>query len=85
MIEIKDLLKHFNNILLSEEGKKEVVRKIISEIIKVEIKSGDIKIKNGIIYLNIKPIYKNEILLKQEKILVKMKEVFGKKSPTALL
>lgn len=84
MLEIKDLLARFNNLLLGEEGKKEVVRKIISEIIKVEINSGDIKIKNGVIYLNIKPIYKNEILLKQEQILLKLKESFGKKSPTAL-
>jgi len=85
MIEIKDLLTRFNSILLGEEGKKEAIRKIISEIIKVEIKSEDIKIKNGTIYLNIKPIYKNEILLKQEKILAKMEETLGKKAPTALL
>jgi hypothetical protein len=38
MIEIKDLLVRFNNILLSEEGNKEITRKIISEIIDVEIK-----------------------------------------------
>ena len=85
MIEIKDLLSRFSNILLSEEGKKESVRKIISEVIKVEIKSEDIKIKNGTVYLNIKPIYKNEILLKQNRIFLKLKESFGKKSPTALL
>lgn len=81
MIEIKDLLVRFNNILLSEEGNKEVIRKIISEIIDVEIKKEDIKIKNSVIYLNIKPIYKNEILLKQDKILQKLEESLGKKSP----
>lgn len=81
MIEIKDLLARFNNILLSEEGKKEVVRSIISEVIGVQIKSDDVKIKNGTIYLNIKPIYKNEIFLKQEQILLKLKESFGKKTP----
>lgn len=85
MIEIKNLLSRFNNILLSEEGKKEAVKKIISEIIKVEIKSQEIQIKNNIIYLNIKPIYKNEILLKQDQIFLKLKEFFGKKSPTGLL
>jgi hypothetical protein len=85
MLEIKDLLARFSSILLGEEGKKEAIRKIISETIKVEISSKDIKIKNGTIYLNIKPIYKNEIFLKQEKILAKMEEIFGKKSPTALL
>jgi len=64
MIEIKDLLVRFQNILLSEKGKKEVVRKIISEVIKTEINSEDIEIKNNTIYLNIKPIYKNEIFWK---------------------
>jgi len=84
MIEIKDLLVRFNNILLGEEGKKEIIRKTISDIIKVEIKSQDIEIKNNIIYLNIKPIYKNEILIKQKQILLKLEEFFGKKTPTAL-
>ena len=81
MIEIKDLLARFNNILLSEEGKKKAVGDIISLIIGVQIKSGDINIKNGIIYLNIKPIYKNEILLKQDQIFLKLEESFGKKTP----
>ena len=81
MIEIKDLLVRFQNILLSEKGKKEVVRKIISEVIKTEINSEDIEIKNNTIYLNIKPIYKNEIFLKQEQILSRLEESFGKKAP----
>ena len=98
MIEIKDLLSKFNivnflvenvvdkfnNILLSEEGKKESVRSIISEVIEVEINSKDIKIKNNIIYLNIKPIYKNEIFLKQEKIFLKLQELFNQKAPSSI-
>lgn len=85
MIEIKDLLNRFSSILLSEEAKKQSIRNIISEIIKTEIDSKDIKIKNGVIYLNIKPIYKNQILIKQEEIFLKLKESLGKKAPTALL
>jgi len=81
MIEIKDLLEKFSHILLKEEGKKDFVRRAISETIKVKIDSGDIKIKNNIIYLNIKPIYKNEILIKQEQIFLKMKEFIGEKTP----
>ena len=80
MVEIKDLLSRFSNILLSEEGKKELIRKIISGIIKVEMDSKDIQIKNNIIYLNIKPIYKNEVFLKQDQIFLKLKEAFGKKA-----
>lgn len=81
MIEIKDLLVRFSNILLTEEGKKESIRSVISEIIKVEINSKDVKIKNNTIYLNIKPIYKNEVFLKQEQIFLKLKESLGKKTP----
>ncbi|MDD5720960.1 MAG: hypothetical protein PHT16_00725 [Candidatus Pacebacteria bacterium] len=85
MIEIKDLLIRFNNILLGEEIKKEIIRKTISEIIKTEIKSEDIQVKNNIIYLNIKPIYKNEIFIKKDKIFSKLEESFGKRTPTGLL
>jgi hypothetical protein len=85
MIEIKDLLARFNNILLSEEGKKEIIRKTISDIIKTEIESQDIKLKNNIIYLNIKPIYKNEIFVKQDQILLKLKELLDKKVPEKLM
>lgn len=81
MIEIKDLLTRFENILFSEKGKAESVRQIISSFIGKEIDSKDIKIKNNIIYLNIKPIYKNEIFLKQEQIFLKLKESLGKKTP----
>lgn len=84
MIGIKDLLSRFDNILLSEEAKKESIRKIISEIIGVRIKSKDIKIKNSVIYLNIKPIYKNEVFLKQEQILFRLKESLGKKTPKSI-
>ena len=81
MIEIKDLLGKFNNILLSEELKKESVRNILSQTIGVEIRSDDIKIKNGTVYLNIKPIYKNEIFLKRETLGRLLEEALGKKSP----
>jgi len=81
MIEIKNLLLKFNNFLLSEEAKKESIRKIISEIIKTQIKTEDIKIKNNTVYLDIKPIYKNEIFLKKDKIFSELEAVFGKKVP----
>ena len=82
MIEIKDLLLKFNNILISEGSKKEEIRRIISEEIKLEIKVEDIQLKNGTIFLNIKPIYKNEIFFKKDKIFSKLKEALGKKSPS---
>lgn len=82
MIEIKDLLAKFQNILLSEEVKKDSVRTIISEVVGIPIELKDIEIKNNTVYLNIKPIYKNEIYMKQEKILTKLSEQLGKKSPS---
>ena len=82
MIEIKDLLLKFNNILLSEEIKKQAIRDIISETTKIPIGLKDIKIKNNTIYLNIKAIYKNEILLKKEEIFLKLKKVLGERTPS---
>jgi hypothetical protein len=84
MIEIKDLLNRFNEILLGEEGKKEAIRKAISFVVGLEIKSEDIKIKNNVIYLNIKPIYKSEIFLKREQISLALEKIFGEKAPTVL-
>ena len=81
MIEIKDLLLNFKSILISEGSKKEEIRRIISEEIKIDLKTEDIQIKNGTIFLNIKPIYKNEIFLKKDKIFSKIKATFGKKAP----
>lgn len=81
MIEIKDLLNNWSNTLFLKQEKKELIRKIISEIINLDIKKEEIEIKNGTIYLNIKPIYKNEVLLKREKIFLKLNEVFKKKAP----
>lgn len=80
MIEIKDLLGRFSGILLSEESKRESVRRAVSEALNVKIDSADVKIKNNIIYLNLKPIYKNEVFLKQEQILLKLQESFGGKN-----
>ena len=82
MIEIKELLLKFNNLIFSGEIKIEAIRKIISESVGVQIKKEEIQIKNNTIYLNIKPIYKNEILMKQDKILEKLKESLGGKSPS---
>ena len=51
MVEIKDLLARFNDLLLGERGKQEIIRNAISLAIKTEIKPEDIKIKNNICIL----------------------------------
>lgn len=82
MVEIKDLLLNFKNILLSKELKKESIRKVISDTIGITINLDNIIIKNNVVYLNIKPIYKNEILIKKDQILSNLKDVLGKKIPS---
>jgi len=84
MVEIKDLLQRFSNLLLSEEIKKSCVKDVISQIIGAPIDIKDVKIKNNSVYLNIKPIYKNEILLKQDQIFIELQNCLGKKSPEAV-
>jgi hypothetical protein len=81
MIEIKDLLSNFENLLVSESFKKREVKRIILEEAKIDIKTEDIQLKNGTIFLNIKPIYKNEIFFKKDKILSKLRESLDKESP----
>jgi hypothetical protein len=84
MIEIKDLLLRFQNLLLGEEVKKEAVRATISKYINFEIKPEEIKIKNGIIYLDLKPIFKNEIFLKKDQIFSELNKSLGKKAPDSI-
>lgn len=81
MIEIKDLLLRWSNILLSKEAKKEAIKNAITEVVKIEIHSSDIEIKNNTVYLNIKPIYKNEIFLHQEEIASNLEKTLGKRAP----
>jgi hypothetical protein len=81
MIEVKDLLQRFESILLSEESKRESVRQAVSEALRTEINSEDVKIKNNVIYLNLKPIYKNEIFIKQEQIFKRMEQLLLGKNP----
>ena len=63
MIEIKDLLTRFDNILLSEQSKKEAVRRVLSQTVNLEISSNDIEIKNGTVYLKILTILKVSFIL----------------------
>lgn len=83
MIEVKDLLLKWNNLLLSEEEKNGFVRDAISQVLNITIENQDIKIKNNTVYLNLKPIYKNEILIKKDLINSKIKQFLkGRNFPT---
>jgi len=85
MIEIKDLLIRFDNILLSKEIEKNSIINVLYQVIGLQIKPKDIKIKNNIIYLNIKPIYKNEIFLKKEEIFSKLEKNLKGKIPQNIM
>ena len=81
MIEIKDLLARFSNILLKEEVKIESIQKVIKEVVGVEVSKEAVKIKGDTVHLNIKPIYKGEILIKQGEISKRLEEMLGAKTP----
>ncbi len=81
MIEIKDLLLRFENILSGERLRTGAVKKVLEESMGIYLQKEDIKIKDNIIYLNIKPLYKSEIFLKKEKLLLSLKSVLGNKCP----
>ena len=81
MIEIKDILAKFSNLLISEELKKEIISGVVFKNTGIKIQKEDIKIKNGTLFLNTKPINKNEILLKKEKIISELEGSLGKKAP----
>jgi hypothetical protein len=81
MIEIKDLLLRWSNLILSKEVKKESIKAVLEKVVKIKIETSDIEIKNNTVYLNIKSIYKNEIFINQEKINSSLEEVLGKRSP----
>jgi hypothetical protein len=84
MVELKNLLDRFNNLLFSNEAKTEAIKKAVFEATGIEIKKEEVRIKNSTIFLNIKPLYKNEIFLKQEKILSILKELLPKNPPGAI-
>jgi hypothetical protein len=77
MLEIKDLLGRFSNIILSGEGRKQILKEALFEATGIIIETKNISIKNNVVYLNIKPIYKNEIFLKKDKIFEKLKDKIG--------
>ncbi len=81
MIEVKDLLLRWSNLILSKEVKKDSIRIVLEEVVNIKIETSDIEIKNNTVYLNIKSIYKNEIFINREKINSKLEEVLGKRSP----
>jgi hypothetical protein len=82
MIEIKDILARFSDLISSSEQKKEIISDVISKVINKKINKEDIKTKNGVIYLNLPPLYKNEIFLKKEKIILELQNVLGRKTPS---
>ncbi|MEK7588787.1 MAG: hypothetical protein AAB438_03130 [Patescibacteria group bacterium] len=81
MIEIKDRLLGFEDLILKGEFKKEALLGVLSKYVKKDLKKSDIKIENNTIFLNIKPIFKNELFLNKEKIQKEISLVLGNKVP----
>lgn len=73
MIPITDLLSRFKNLSNTEKAKKDLVGKIITEIINAPINNKQISFSKKTIFLKIHPLIKTEILLKKTEILEKIK------------
>lgn len=80
MIEIKDLLVRFNNLLNNEEVKVSVLKEVLFDFLKINIPKEKIIIKNNNLFLDIKPIYKNEIFLNKDKISFELEKRAGIKN-----
>jgi hypothetical protein len=81
MVEIKDLLGKFGDLLASSKDKKQAIKNAVFEATGIKLKEEEIQIKNGTVYLNVKPIYKNEVLLKRDKINSLLESYLGQKKP----
>ena len=69
-------LEKFKKILSQTSFQKETILSVISEEIKFELKSENLKIKKNIVILSgVSPIVKNEIFLHKEKIFNRLKDV----------
>jgi hypothetical protein len=69
-------LEKFKKILSQTSFQKETILSVISEEIKFELKSENLKIKNNIVILSgVSPIVKNEIFLHKEKIFKRLNDV----------
>lgn len=77
MIEVRDLLSRFENLLFSKRIQKSIIQESIKEVVGLDIPIENIEIKNLNILIDSQPIYKNEIFLNKEKIL----NLIYKKSP----
>lgn len=84
MIEIKDVLSRFSNVLFEHDSKQKLVLEAIFKVTNIKIKQSDLKIKNNVIYLNIKPLYKSEIFTKQELIFQELKKIISKNTPSTI-
>jgi phage-related protein len=80
MIEIKDLLGRFKELLSNEDYKKEAVRDTLKNILNLDIEKEKITIKKNSILLDINPVYKNEVFIKKDIILTSIFEKLGKKN-----
>jgi hypothetical protein len=81
MIEIKDLLLKFNNLLVSGEVKKSLIAEVVSSVVGFQVNTEDVEVKNGSLFLNIKPIHKAEVFKKKETITLKLEDLLGKNHP----
>ena len=77
MIEVKDLLGKFKNLLNKEEGKKLAVREVFKKSFDLDLDNDSMKFSDRVLFLNIKPILKNEIFLKKDFFISEINSMIG--------
>ncbi len=81
MIEVKNLLSRFKNIVTSSELKHKAIRDALFSISGISLASKDIVIKGGDVYLETGAIHKNEIFMKQDEIIKELEKILGSQAP----
>ena len=73
MIPLTELLSRFKNITNTDKSKKELVGRLINEVIGITIDHKKIIFSKDIIFLKINPVIKTEILLNKQAVIKKIK------------
>ncbi len=74
LFNISAYLEKFKKLGSGDTSLKEVLVRVLGEVVGINISPEKISIKNGEIFLNVSPAIKNTVFIKKETILLKLKE-----------
>ena len=79
MRSIDSFLNRLKRLLKYDQEIKQVIIRIIKNVVRVEIDESDIKIQNKILYIKTTPYIKNEIFIKKDLILEELNKLLKNK------